>query len=264
MLTTWLSALEERHLSDLTFSEVARALGALSSTYVERRERMARKTAFDSAGKRAAYALYYSPLHFLTVEHIVRQLQLDSPPFRRILDLGCGGGAAGAAWASRVSPPASVTGIDAHPWALAESAFTYRAFGLQGQTKRGDVARLRLPRTADAIVAGWLLNELDQEGRAAIQAHLLQAAATGTSLLIVEPIATRVSPWWDDWVRTFQSVGAEPNEWRFHVDLPPLLKQLDKASGLRHEQLTARSLHVRSGKDAESRERRATEMNPAR
>ena len=35
---TWLHALDERHLADLTFPEVSRALRALSSAYVERRE----------------------------------------------------------------------------------------------------------------------------------------------------------------------------------------------------------------------------------
>src|SRR5262245_41211729 len=36
----WLTALETRHFSDLTFQEVARALRALSATYVERRDRI--------------------------------------------------------------------------------------------------------------------------------------------------------------------------------------------------------------------------------
>ena len=41
-LEDWLAALEKRHLSDLTFAEVSRALRALSSTYVERRSRSRR------------------------------------------------------------------------------------------------------------------------------------------------------------------------------------------------------------------------------
>lgn len=244
MLSTWLPALEERHLADLTFSEVTRALRALSSNYVERRERLAKKTAIDSAGKRAAYALYYSPLHFLTVERIVQHLGGDSPPLHRILDLGCGAGAAGAAWARHQSPAAAVTGIDVHPWALAESAFTYRAFGLQGDTKRGDVARMNLRRAADGIVAGWMLNEIDGPARARLQSYLLQAAAAGTTLLIVEPIATRVTPWWPDWTRPFQAPGVRTDEWRFHVELPPLQRRLAKAAGLGHDALTARSLFV--------------------
>jgi SAM-dependent methyltransferase len=247
MLSTWLSNLEERHLADLTFTEVARALRALSSNYVERRGRLARKTAFDSAGKRAAYALYYSPLHFLTVERIVEGLNLDARPARRILDVGCGTGAAGAAWASRLSPAAAVSGIDVHPWAIGEAAFTYHAFGLQADLKRGNIARMQVPGTADAVIAGWTLNELDSDGRASLQPSLLRAADAGAQILIVEPIATRVAPWWDDWIRSAGGLDARADEWRFRVELPPLLRQLDRAAGLRHDHLTARSLYISAG-----------------
>ena len=96
-LDSFHSALEARHLSELTFKEVRHALQALSSLYVERRERMADGAALDGAGKRAAFALYYGPMHFLLVREIVRALALRAP--RRILDLGCGTGTAGAAWA---------------------------------------------------------------------------------------------------------------------------------------------------------------------
>ena len=37
-VTSFAAALEERHLANLRFSEVTRALRALSSAYVERRE----------------------------------------------------------------------------------------------------------------------------------------------------------------------------------------------------------------------------------
>src|SRR5690606_7559929 len=143
----WLAALEARHGADLTVSEIARALRALSSTYVERRQRLGRRGALDTAGKRAAYALYYGPLHFLTLDRIVGALQLDERPIRRLLDLGCGTGAAGAAWARRLRPPAAVLGIDAHPWALGEAAFTYAHFGLSNEVRRGNVASVRIPRS---------------------------------------------------------------------------------------------------------------------
>ena len=112
MIDTWLAALEQRHLADLTFSEVARALRALSATYVERRDRLARKPAFDSAGKRAAYALYYSPLHFLTVSELLRAMGFHQQPVRHLVDLGCGAGAAGAAWAMLAPSMPEVTAID--------------------------------------------------------------------------------------------------------------------------------------------------------
>jgi len=94
-----MAALERRHLSQLGFAEVRRALQALSSLYVERRGRLASGAALESEGKRAAFALFYGPLHFLVVRGMVRALGASSPPPGRIVDLGCGSGAAGAAWA---------------------------------------------------------------------------------------------------------------------------------------------------------------------
>ena len=40
LTSAWLEALERRHLADLTVSEVSRALRALSSCYVERRDKL--------------------------------------------------------------------------------------------------------------------------------------------------------------------------------------------------------------------------------
>ena len=90
-LTRWLADLEARHLRDMTTSEVARALRALSSTYVERRARLSDRGAFDTAGKRAAYALYYAPRRFLTVTHVLAAVGAPATPLR-VVDLGCGTG----------------------------------------------------------------------------------------------------------------------------------------------------------------------------
>ena len=68
-LARWMADLEARHLRDMTPAEVARALRALSSTYVERRSRLSDRGAFDTAGKRAAYALYYAPRRYLMMAH---------------------------------------------------------------------------------------------------------------------------------------------------------------------------------------------------
>ena len=90
----WLVALEERHLADLRVPEVTRALRALSSAYVERRHKVAAGATLDSAGKRAAFALFYAPLHYLAVAYIVSAAAARVP--RTIIDVGCGSGAAGA------------------------------------------------------------------------------------------------------------------------------------------------------------------------
>lgn len=242
--TAWLSALEARHLADLEFPEVTRALRALSSIYVERRGRLAERGAFDSAGKRAAYALYYSPLHYLTVALIVEALDAATTPVTTLLDLGCGAGAAGAAWGSRLSQRPALVGLDEHPWAVREAAFTYRSFHLDAHVRRGHAARGAIPRSVNAIVAGWVLNELDADARATLQQTFIQAAASGATILVVEPIATRVAPWWDGWISGFAKVRSRTDQWRFPVQLPDLLKRLDHAAGMRHDELKARSLYI--------------------
>ena len=98
-VASWLAALDARHLADFTPKEVARALRALSSCYVERRARLAQGGALDSAGKRAAFALFYAPLHFLVTREILRALPGALNGVREVQDVGCGTGSAGAAWA---------------------------------------------------------------------------------------------------------------------------------------------------------------------
>ncbi|HEX6972945.1 MAG TPA: hypothetical protein VF147_01005, partial [Vicinamibacterales bacterium] len=126
----WLSALEQRHLADLTLSETARALRALSSCYVERRAKVS--AALDTKGKRAAFALFYAPLHFLVVREIVRAIPDAISGIMHIHDLGCGTGSAGAAWAVECGT-ARMSGVDRHPWAVAEANWTYRQLGLDGR-----------------------------------------------------------------------------------------------------------------------------------
>jgi hypothetical protein len=71
VIAAWLGALEQRHLADLTMSEVARALRALSSCYVERRAKLAEGGALSSKGKRAAFALFYGPQHLRVIGEIL-------------------------------------------------------------------------------------------------------------------------------------------------------------------------------------------------
>ncbi|OFW13655.1 MAG: hypothetical protein A3F70_01930 [Acidobacteria bacterium RIFCSPLOWO2_12_FULL_67_14] len=237
---TWVEALEARHLADLRVAEVTRALRALSSAYVERRGTV--RDTLDTAGKRAAFALFYAPLHFLTTQLIVRDLQADAPAPRVILDAGCGTGAAGAAWAV-ASHARSISGVDRHPWAVAEANWTYRHFALAGRARQGDVGRLRAPGPGTAVIAAFVLNELPETARSAVEHRLLEAAGRGHSVLIIEPIARRVAPWWDDAAARLRSLRGRADEWRFPVDLPPLLRLLDKAAGLDHRELTARSIY---------------------
>ena len=89
--------LETRHLADLTFPEVSRSLRALSSGYVERRTRLTEGAPLAGRGKRAAFALFYGPLHFLIVRHIATSL--PGPPAQ------AGRSSISAAEPARPAPP---------------------------------------------------------------------------------------------------------------------------------------------------------------
>ncbi len=267
----WLVALEQRHQSDLTFAEVRRAVQALSARYIGGRSRLGE--AFTGAGKRAAYAMYFSPLHFLTVRRIVRETRLSKRGPGKLLDLGCGTGVAGAAWAVEARTGIRLNGIDRSGWAVGEARWNWRQFRLEGQVRRGDLRREGLPGRGSAIVAAYSVNELSDEVRDALLRKLLDAAADGARILIVEPISNRINPWWRRWSDAFEKAGGRSDRWRFPGDLPASLERFDWAAGLDHRELTAKSLTIGSpasrtkdrAEDQGHGERRSTpdESNPS-
>jgi SAM-dependent methyltransferase len=220
---------------------VARALRALSSTYVERRHKLAEGAALGSAGKRAAFALFYAPLHFLLINHIVRRLPGATDDPSTVTDLGCGTGASGAAWAAACARPPRVVGIDRNSWALGEASATYRAFGLAAKTRKAEAHH---EMRGDAILAAFTVNELPDASREALLPKLLDCGRRGGRVLVVEPIAGGVARWWSGWRREFEQVGGRADEWRFRAELPPIVAKLDRAAGLDHRELTARSLWI--------------------
>lgn len=240
----WLKELEARHLADLRVPELTRALRALSSAYVERRHKVSSGATLDSAGKRAAFALFYSPLHFLAASHVVQALTATDGTIQTIVDLGCGTGAAGAAWSLAFVNSPTVAGIDRHPWAVAEARWTYRQLGVRGQARQGDLARTPMPPRGSAVIAAYALNELPEPAREQLEARLIDSASQGVRVLVLEPIARSVTPWWDGAARRVLAAGGRADEWRIPIVLPPLLKTFDRAAGLSHEELKLRSLYL--------------------
>lgn len=251
-LDHWMQALEHRHLADLQFAEVTRALRALSSTYVERRGGLRDGAALSGAGKRAAFALFFGPLHYLLVHALVTRLPgaTDALAVRArasgrttLVDLGCGTGAAGAGWAAACEQPPAIQGVDRHPWAVAEANATYRDLQLDARAVVGDIGRQPLPN-GRAYLAAFALNELPDDGRRHLLARLHDRAAKGDAVLIVEPLAKGVAPWWSADLAPFVALGGRLDEWRIQVPLPPLVAKFDRAAGLRHQELTGRSLWI--------------------
>jgi hypothetical protein len=254
----WLRALDERHLAQsnstapgrggpgrLTPSEAARALRALSSCYVERRSKLANGGALESAGKRAAFALFYGPLHFLVTRAVVRAIPGAAAGVTALQDLGCGTGAAGAAWALECGQ-VRVAGIDRHPWAVAEANWTYRCLGISGRATCGNLSQATIVGgQGRAILAAYTVNELADQNREALLRRLLGAHDAGARVLIIEPIARRMSAWWDTWQQAFAEAGGRGAEWRFPIPLPDRQRLLGRAAGLDPRELTARSLWLR-------------------
>ncbi len=246
---------EARYLADLRPAEVTRALRALSSAYVERRHAVT--SSLDGAGKRAAFALYYAPLHFVATSHVVTALGAASPPPRAIIDLGCGTGAAGAAWACTAGGASHVAGIDRNRWAAAEARWTYHALGLRGDARSGDATRLPRVRAGDAIVAAYLLNELAPDARARLQTSLLAAGAEGVRVLVLEPIARSVTPWWNEAAARIVAAGGRADEWQLDTALPPAAALLGKAAGLNSREIKVRSLYLAQGSGLKAQGTRA-------
>ena len=238
-----MAALEARHLADLRFPDVTRALRALSSAYVERRATLARGAALAGTGKRAAFALFYGPLHYLVVRHVVGALPDATGGLPSLIDLGCGTGASGAAWADACTTTTPhVIGVDRNSWALAEAMRTYRDFRLQARVRRDDITTVKLHTGRALILVAFALNELSDGARDRLLPRFLERIAQGDRVLVVEPLAGFVAPWWRRWQESFQSVGGRADEWRFRADLPPIVAKLDRAAGLHHGELTGRSL----------------------
>jgi predicted RNA methylase len=238
---SWFDALERRHLGTLTFAEVRRSVQALSSLYVERRHRLDSGSPFSGAGKRAAFALFFAPLHFLLVREIVRALNATVPDGAAIVDLGCGTGSAGAAWALEMPYRTDVIGVDVNSWALEECRWNYKQLSVPGKTRNVDVKKFRIPERS-AVIAAFTMNELEAEDRDRILEQRLKLNQLGLSSLVIEPIAKRMTGWWDDWKRRIVANGGRADEWRFRVVLPERLGLMDRAAGLDHRELTGRSL----------------------
>jgi hypothetical protein len=239
----WTAAAFAGHLAELEWAEITRALRALSVDYVHRRERLAR--AVDGRGKRAAFALYYAPRHYVLVREVLRAVGAGAharPDL--VVDLGCGTGVAGAAWSALWAPPVSILGVDTQAWALDQARAAYRGLDVPGRTLGADLSRLRWPRGALGVVAAFTANELQAPVRTRLRTTLAARAQRGDALLVIEPLAKRTAPWWPEWEDAFVARGGRADEWRFPVELPERVAALGRSAGLDPRDLGCRSLWI--------------------
>ncbi len=255
-VSRWVAETSARFVPPLTFREVRRGVQVLSSLFVERRgEGRLAARAVDGAAKRAALASYYAPLHLLAAlppAFALARACLDAEGAgevrsRRIHDLGCGTGAVGLAMAlafehrSGVAPP--IHALDQSGWALGEARATARAFGLAHRGRRGTLPGA-LPRAdrGDLLVLGYVVNELDTAARDRLLEGLADRLERGAGLLLIEPLARGIAPWWNDVARALAPLGARTLESRRVIERPEWIARLDESAGLDHRELGARAL----------------------
>jgi len=99
-----------------------------------------------------------------------------------------------------------------------------------------------IPESA-SIVAAFTINEIaDDAARTALLERFVRPRSVRGRVVIVEPLAGRIAPWWPRWRDEILAQGGRADEWRFRVELPAIVAKLDRAAGLDHRELTARSL----------------------
>jgi SAM-dependent methyltransferase len=242
LIDAWIADARRRN-GDLATRDLRRGIQAVSGVYVEGRQQgELGSRATRGPARRAAFASYFAPLHFLTTWHLLESGEFGSlPDSARILDLGCGTGAVGAALALRRSPTPPIEAIDALGWALGEARRTFAHFGLRARTRRARLPRgLPAPRAGDLIVCGWFANECSEEERAQLLDALERGLERGAGLLVLEPLAERAVPWWSDWRERLAARGLASGLFRQATELPEALSTLDRASGLDHSELGVR------------------------
>ena len=227
----------------LRFPEIRQGVRALSQRYVEGRSAGGVGAgALGGAGLRTAFASFYAPLHFLTAHATVAALPES---FRggcdRVVDLGAGTGAVGAALA--LAAGASVLALDRSSWALAEARHTFAAFAVSGRTRRAELpAALPRLRAGDLVAAGWFLNEGGAGLRARCANAFARALAAGASVLVLEPLARGAAPWWDELAAALAPAGCTSTLLKWRLQRPDWIERLDRAAGLDHRELGARVL----------------------
>jgi hypothetical protein len=227
-----------------SFAETRKGVQALSARYVEgRKAGGVGAGTFGGAGRRAAFASFYAPLHFLTAYSAASVLLPEwGAGVSRVVDLGAGTAAVGTALALATGA-ARVLALDRSSWALGEARHTFSAFAVSGRTRRVELPA-GVPRLGvrDLVAAGYLLNEVGPELRLRLTALLARALRAGARVLVLEPLARGVSPWWQEFAAELAPSGAACTLLKWALERPAWLARLDDASGLDHREIGARVL----------------------
>jgi len=240
---SWINTIFDRWLSELTYKEIARGLKSLSDDYVKRRDRI-RYKALAGRGKQAASVLYYGVRHFVIARETLVALGGDENVPELIVDLGCGTGVAGAAWFLHCRGQQKVVGVELNPHIIREAEYTYKCLNITGKVIRCHLSKYRWPKPPLCVIAAFTINELNDGDRELLWSNLERQVKASSRVLIIEPLATRITPWWQEWVERVKALGGRTGEWHFDVELPEPVYRLGKSAGLQPDELGARVLWI--------------------
>jgi hypothetical protein len=97
---------------------------------------------------------------------------------------------------------------------------------------------LRVTAPERPIPAAFAVNELTDDARTLV-ARFLEHGSRGGHVLVIEPIATSIAPWWADGAAPSKPPVAGQTRARTHP-LPAIVEKPDRALSRIHRELTAR------------------------
>lgn len=165
-----------------------------SARYTSDRARLSRPA--DKIGDLAARAAFFTITDAMKISIPLAELAgRDALPAARplrVIDLGAGCGAMSLGLVASTTAPLAITAIDRDAPALAiatraiEELARRRGTSVAVATRVDDATTARLD-TADLVVMGTVLNELDASARQAVVERALAAIADDGAVIIIEP-----------------------------------------------------------------------------
>jgi hypothetical protein len=85
---------------------------------------------------------------------------------------------------------------------------------------------------------------LSDAARGRIEQQLYERARLGGQVLIVEPLARGVVPWWPETAQRVTALGGRVDEWKLTVEVPSIVRLLGTAAGLNYRELRFQTLFL--------------------
>lgn len=245
--TTWWAKLEAIHnesRAGLTRRAWHQAIQAASRNYTSQRQRLSQSVAPSPAIQLAQHG-YYGVMHALIVQAIAAYFHIQQWPFQRLIDIGCNTGVAGLTLCAQLPTITSYIGLEPQRWAAKKAKQFQLACAIPGKIFSGTGLTWQ-PQKGDLILLSFVLNEMTESQRKVLHSKLLHHLEKGAGILIIEPIARHITPWWDSWLQSFLpwSYSQANLQKAWPVQTPQMWFESHHGAGFHHQRWKARSLWI--------------------